>query len=75
MFLHSIRFNEGTLDQPIYLDNLACSGFEFQLIMCTNGSVGTLNCTHNDDVALQCFSPSTPTPRKWKQPFYNFYVN
>ena len=42
-------------DQQIHLDDLACTGFESQLIMCaTNRSIGTHDCVHQQDVALSC---------------------
>ena len=56
------RFFEGANNQPIYLDDLQCSGTEFLLINCPHNGIGNHNCAHFEDVGLQClFSGGSTT--------------
>lgn len=40
--------------EPIWLDNLRCSGTEATLFDCPNVVVGETNCLHNKDVGVSC---------------------
>ncbi|XP_029440767.1 deleted in malignant brain tumors 1 protein-like [Rhinatrema bivittatum] len=46
------HFGEGA--DPIWLDNVECSGNESHLAMCKANAWGVHNCHHNEDVALVC---------------------
>ena len=50
-------FGEGSTSQPIWLDNLACSGMESNITLCPNimASLGDHNCVHFEDVGVHCF--------------------
>ncbi|CAE1270052.1 PRSS12 [Acanthosepion pharaonis] len=50
-------YGEGT----IWLDNLNCTGSEYDLEVCPNLSWGTHNCTHKNDVAIKCFKELNTT--------------
>ncbi|CAE1296095.1 unnamed protein product [Acanthosepion pharaonis] len=39
----------------IWLDNLNCTGSEYDIEVCPNLSWGKHNCEHDEDVALKCF--------------------
>ena len=41
---------------PILLSRLSCFGNESSLFKCGLLNVGTKNCTHSDDAAVQCYS-------------------
>eukprot|EP00057_Strongylocentrotus_purpuratus_P008099 XP_011662573.1 PREDICTED: galectin-3-binding protein A-like [Strongylocentrotus purpuratus] len=44
----------GQGSDPIYLDDVGCSGNESRLTDCSNGGWGNHNCGHSDDAAVQC---------------------
>ena len=48
----SARYGKGT--GPIWLSNLSCIGNESSLTECGRFGVGTKNCTHSDDAAVNC---------------------
>ena len=48
----SAQYGQGT--GPIWLSKLSCIGNETSLIDCSQFDVGTKNCTHSDDAAVQC---------------------
>ena len=50
-------FGQGT--GPIWLDNLACLGFEDSLFNCTYDS-HTADCAHFEDAGLRCQRKSSP---------------
>ena len=45
----------GLLSGPIFLENLACSGSEARLVDCQHNVIGTHECDHSQDAAVQCF--------------------
>lgn len=45
----------GVSSGPIFLENLACSGMEESLLACPHSVLGTHDCGHTQDVAVQCF--------------------
>ncbi|XP_011674148.1 deleted in malignant brain tumors 1 protein [Strongylocentrotus purpuratus] len=44
----------GQGSDPIYLDNVACSGYESRLTDCSNGGWGNHNCVHSEDAGVYC---------------------
>ena len=54
-------FGQGT--GPIWLDNLACLGFEDSLFNCTYDA-HTADCAHFEDAGLRCQRKSNPYGRK-----------
>ncbi|CAI5641400.1 unnamed protein product [Oreochromis niloticus] len=48
----SAQFGEGSGE--IWLDNVACSGWESSLIMCNHRGFGTHNCGHDEDAGVIC---------------------
>ena len=44
----------GSTTRPILLDNVRCSGTETRLISCRRNSIGSHNCFHFEDVAINC---------------------
>ena len=49
-------FGEGSTAQPIWLDNLSCTGNEANISLCPNieQSLGDHNCVHFEDVGVHC---------------------
>ena len=39
---------------PIFLDEVACDGYETKLESCKGASHGLYYCTHNEDVVIRC---------------------
>ncbi|CAE1270069.1 DMBT1 [Acanthosepion pharaonis] len=52
-------FGEG--QGTIWLDDLSCTGLEYDLKVCPNISWGTHNCQHNEDVAIKCLKDANTT--------------
>ena len=50
----SSLFGSGTSSQLIWLDDVACSGSESQLIDCSHSGIGSHNCFHAEDVGIVC---------------------
>ena len=48
---------------PIWLDNVACTGSETTLVNCPNNGFGIHNCVHSEDASVDCTAPTTP-PRE-----------
>ena len=46
------RFGQGT--GPILLDDVVCSGTEYDIGHCGHGGWGMHNCGHNEDVSIRC---------------------
>ena len=56
----AVRYNDfflcsyGSATGTIWLDNVRCSGSESRLISCQRNSLGSHNCRHSEDVAIDC---------------------
>ena len=44
---------------PIWLDQLACTGEESGLASCRANQIGVHDCTHAEDVGIQCLPKSS----------------
>lgn len=51
----SVPNSFSTNSGPIFLENLACSGLEQNLIECPHSTIGTHQCDHSRDAAVQCY--------------------
>ena len=49
-----MEFPVGTSDQPIWLDEVQCTGNERWLSACPHPGYGTNDCLHDEDVAIVC---------------------
>ena len=49
----------GTASGPIFLENLACSGSESNLLDCPHSVLGTHQCDHSQDSGVQCYGNVT----------------
>jgi len=49
-----LEFPVGTDDQPIWLDELQCTGYERWLTSCPHPGYGDNDCRHNEDVGIVC---------------------
>ncbi|XP_033115377.1 soluble scavenger receptor cysteine-rich domain-containing protein SSC5D-like [Anneissia japonica] len=47
---------QGAYDQSIFLDDVDCIGWESSLSSCSHSTIGVHDCTHSEDVALECSS-------------------
>ena len=50
--LDAAVFGAGT--GPIWLDELACSGMEIQLLECNFSTIGVQDCSHTQDAGVRC---------------------
>ena len=48
------RFGSGESSQPIWLDDVECSGSDSRLIDCSHAGIGNENCNHGEDVGIIC---------------------
>ena len=54
------RYGQGSVDSPIWLDNVQCTGNETRLVDCPARLFGSHNCRHRDDAGVSC-----DTSRGW----------
>lgn len=45
----------GTPPNPIFINNLACTGSESSILNCSSSAVGFHQCDHSQDAGVQCF--------------------
>ncbi len=45
----------GSPPNPIFVDNLACTGSESSILDCPSGDLGFHRCDHSQDAGVQCF--------------------
>ena len=38
----------------IWLDNVACTSSDTELIACSSNAIGVHDCTHSDDASVRC---------------------
>ena len=50
-------YGQGT--DPIWLDDLGCSGSELTLLQCSHNGLGSHNCYHYEDVSVRCSGSKT----------------
>ena len=48
------RFGQGSFRQPIWLDNVRCTGSEMYLSDCDSQGFGSHNCAHYEDAGVVC---------------------
>ena len=48
------RAHYGSGSGEILLDNVQCSGTEASLFECRHNGIGVDNCTHHEDVGVEC---------------------
>ena len=51
----AIRGVFGTPPNPIFLENLACTGTEPSILDCPSSDLGLHECDHSQDAGVQCF--------------------
>ena len=39
---------------PILLDDVSCTGLEYELLLCPNRGIGVTNCGHHQDAGVSC---------------------
>ena len=49
------RYGTGSVDSPIYLDNVRCYGYESNILACSHLQLSEHNCDHTQDVGATCF--------------------
>ena len=48
------QFGQGSFNQPIWLDNVQCTGSEMYLSDCDSLGFGIHNCRHYEDAGVVC---------------------
>ena len=48
----SAKYGQGS--DPIWMDDVSCSGEEASLVHCSHGGWGVDNCEHNEDASVEC---------------------
>ena len=51
---YSSRFHDGMSSQSTWLNGVACSGLESQLIDCSHAGIESNYCSHSEDVGVIC---------------------
>ncbi len=54
--------NAGEDSQPIWMDDLECTGNETTVLACLHAGFGNSNCRHREDVSVTCSIPSKLCP-------------
>ena len=65
------RFPQASLSTPTWLDNVRCSGNERRLASCSHNGYGNEDCSHSEDIALDCSSSMEPTDCKQTMSYMN----
>ncbi len=48
------EFGQGSLDMPILLDDVQCTGSETRLLDCLHRGIEVHDCSHNQDAGVVC---------------------
>jgi hypothetical protein len=67
-------YGPGPASEPIWLDDVVCSGTETTLTACQHQPIGTHNCIHDEDAGVECITGSTPAPTTGPVPAPSDYV-
>ena len=51
---HSLYRFTPDYSQPIWLDEVNCTQLELHLLRCDHRSIGRHDCTHTEDIAVEC---------------------
>ena len=51
---YASRFSEASYSTPTWLDDVSCSGTESRLASCSHRGYGNEDCSHSEDIALNC---------------------
>ncbi|XP_078695030.1 scavenger receptor cysteine-rich domain-containing protein DMBT1-like [Branchiostoma floridae x Branchiostoma belcheri] len=69
-YYQSAPYGQGS--GPIWMDDLGCSGYESSLQYCPHNGWGSHDCTHYDDIRVQCYvNTTTPAPWPWTTGHWN----
>mgnify|MGYP001793056832 CR=1 FL=1 len=53
------RMGQGKSSQPVWLDELRCTGDEWRLAQCQHNGWGKHNCGHFEDAGVRCSGPDS----------------